>query len=125
MSLAQRSRGLALAAALSLTVGTGLAVLPATSASATSLIRGVGTHWSPISTSFLRGGSVRWTAVSNSHQVKAFGGNWTYQSRILHPGQTTLARTFNTRGTFRFYCTIHGSVVNGVCHGMCGRIVVR
>jgi plastocyanin len=125
MALAHRSRSAALAAALSLVVGSGLAVLPVTPASATAAINGIGMHWSPVATSILQGGSVRWKAVSNTHQVKAYGGNWTFQSRILHPGQATLTKTFNTRGTFRFYCTIHGSIVNGVCHGMCGRIVVR
>jgi len=114
-----------LAAALSLLVGTGLAVLPATPASATVLIRGIGTQWSPITTNILRGGSVRWKAATGGpHQVKAWGGNWTFQSRILQNGASTLARTFSTRGTFRFYCTFHGRIVNGVCEGMCGRIVV-
>ena len=122
MSKGHRSRGAALVAATFLAVG--MAMLPAAPASATSVVRGVGTHWSPVATGILRGGSVRWSAVSNEHQVKAYGGNWTYRSRILQPGQSTLARTFNTRGTFRFYCTIHGSLINGVCHGMCGRIVV-
>ena len=125
MSFAHRSRGTALAAALSLMVGMGLAVLPATPASATSVIQGISTHWSPTTTTILQGGSVRWMAVSNTHHVKAYGGNWTFQSRFLHPGQSTLTKTFNTRGTFRFYCTIHGAIVNGVCQGMCGRIVVR
>jgi len=35
-----------------------------------------------------------------------------------------VTRTFNKRGTFRYYCTIHGSVSNGVCDGMCGAIRV-
>ena len=35
-----------------------------------------------------------------------------------------MTRTFNQSGTFRYYCTIHGSVSNGNCSGMCGRIVV-
>ena len=35
-----------------------------------------------------------------------------------------MTRTFNKRGTFRNYCTIHGSVSNGVCDGMCGAIRV-
>lgn len=124
MSLARRSRGAALAAAVTLMAAGGLALIPGGPASATVVVRGVGTRWSPATTNILRGGSVRWMAVSNAHQVRAYGGNWTFGSRILQPGQSTLARTFNTRGTFRFYCTIHGRLVNGVCQGMCGRIVV-
>jgi plastocyanin len=124
MWFARRSRSTVLAAALTLVAGGGLALVPASPVSAAAVVRGIGTHWSPITTHILRGGSVRWSAVSNTHQVKAFGGNWTFQSRLLHPGQSTRARTFNAQGTFKFYCTIHGSVVNGVCHGMCGRLIV-
>ena len=40
------------------------------------------------------------------------------------PNGTSVKRTFNRRGTFRFYCTIHGNLVNGACSGMCGSIVV-
>jgi plastocyanin len=101
-----------------------ITLLPQTPASAAALVKGIGTNWSPTRTNILRGGSVRWKAVSGTHQVKAYGGNWTFQSHLLAPGQITLARTFGSRGTFRFFCTIHGSVTNGVCSGMCGKIVV-
>ena len=123
-SFLHRSRAALLAAALALVAAGGLAVIPSTTAQATAVVRGSGTQWSPVRTNIARGGQVRWAAVSRTHQVKAFGGNWTFTSRMLAPGQTTMPRTFNTRGTFKFYCTIHGSVTNGVCHGMCGRIVV-
>jgi plastocyanin len=109
---------------LTLVAAGGLALIQATPASATSTIWGVGMQWSPVRTNIVHGGSVRWSSVSNTHQVKAFGGNWHFTSRMLHPGQSTTAKTFGTRGTYRFYCTIHGSIVNGMCHGMCGRIVV-
>lgn len=124
MSFARRSRMAALGAALTLVTAGGLALISAGPASATSVVRGTGTHWTPARTNIVHGGSVRWAAVTNQHQVKAYGGNWRFTSRMLQPGQSTLAKTFNTRGTFKFYCTIHGSVVNGVCSGMCGRIVV-
>jgi plastocyanin len=54
--------------------------------------------------------------------VKSRGSNWSYFRNV--PVGTSVARTFTRRGTFRYYCTIHGSVVNGVCSGMCGSIVV-
>jgi plastocyanin len=49
--------------------------------------------------------------------------------REIVPGTTirwraVAARTFDRRGTFRYYCTIHDTVVDGVCSGMCGRIVI-
>ena len=65
---------------------------------------------------------MRWRAVEGSHTVKSRGTNWSYFRNL--PVGTSVTRTFNRRGTFRYYCTIHGSVVNGVCSGMCGRIVV-
>jgi plastocyanin len=78
--------------------------------------------WSPAVKSINRGVIVRWRSVEGSHTVKSRGTNWSYFRNV--PVGTSVARTFTRRGTFRYYCTIHGSVVNGVCSGMCGRIVV-
>lgn len=78
--------------------------------------------WSPNVRNISTGTTIRWRAVDGSHNVKSRGTNWSY-FRSLANG-TTVTRTFNRRGTFRYYCTIHGTVVNGVCSGMCGRIVV-
>jgi plastocyanin len=112
-------------AALVLTAG----LLLGTTGSADAVtvgVRGVfnGTRyvWSPKTKTITRGTTVRWRAVNGSHTVKSRGTNWTYFRNL--PAGTSVARTFNRRGTFRYYCTIHGSVVNGVCSGMCGSIVV-
>jgi plastocyanin len=78
--------------------------------------------WSPTVKPINRGVIVRWRSVDGSHTVRSRGTNWSYFRNL--PVGTSATRTFNRRGTFRFYCTIHGSVVNGVCSGMCGRIVV-
>jgi plastocyanin len=78
--------------------------------------------WSPTVREIARGTTVRWRAVDGDHNVKSRGANWSYFRSV--PAGTSVARTFNRRGTFRYYCTIHGSVSNGVCSGMCGRIVV-
>jgi plastocyanin len=89
-------------------------------------VRGVfnGTRyvWSPKVKSITRTTTVRWRAVDGSHTVKSRGANWTYFRNL--PLGSSVARTFNRRGTFRYYCTIHGHVANGVCTGMCGSIVV-
>jgi plastocyanin len=78
--------------------------------------------WSPKTRSIVPGTTIRWRAVDGSHNVKSRGSNWSYFRSL--PSGAAVARTFNRRGTFRYYCTIHGSVTNGVCSGMCGRIVV-
>jgi plastocyanin len=78
--------------------------------------------WSPTVKPINRGVIVRWRSVDGSHTVRSRGTNWSYFRNL--PVGTSVTRTFNRRGTFRYYCTIHGSVVNGVCSGMCGRIVV-
>jgi plastocyanin len=121
--MAKRSmRGVAvLAVAVGLTLGTsGLAD------AVTVGVRGVfnGTHfvWSPKVRTIARGTTVRWRAVDGNHTVKSRGANWSYLRNL--PLGSSVARTFNRRGTFRYFCTIHGTVSNGVCTGMCGRIVV-
>jgi len=78
--------------------------------------------WSPAVRTIAPGTTIRWRAVNGGHNIKSRGANWSFFRTL--PAGTTRTRTFNQRGTFRFFCTIHGNVVNGVCSGMCGRIVV-
>jgi plastocyanin len=120
MSIAHRSR----AAALTLAASAVLTVFAISPASAAVTVRGVGTHWSPATTAIMRGAAVRWRSTSGTHRIKSYGTNWSYL-RNLPQGTSSAPRTFNHRGTFRFYCTIHGYVAGGVCSGMCGKIVVR
>jgi plastocyanin len=112
-------RRLAIVVCLSAIVG--LAGVP--SASASVLVKGSGTRWSPAKVTVAKGGLVRWKATLGTHHVRAYGGNWSF-SRAL-PSGSSVTRRFRHKGTFRFYCTIHGALVNGVCTGMCGKIVVR
>lgn len=99
-----------------------LLTLAATGPVAAVTIRGDGTRWRPSSVDIARGDRVRWRAVLGNHNVRAWGGNWTY-FRTIDQGES-VARRFRTRGTFRFFCTIHGDVVAGQCSGMCGRVLV-
>ena len=88
-------------------------------------VRGVfdgGYVWRPKTRSIVVGTTVRWKAVEGNHNVQSRGSNWSYFRNL--PEGTSVARDFNRRGTFRYYCTIHGTVQDGVCSGMCGRIVV-
>lgn len=110
------------AAAIVAVVGAiGVGAAPA--ASAAVLIRGNSSRWHPTTTTILRGGAVRWKAVDVRHTVRSYGSNWSY-SADLPAGTSTSPKTFTRRGTFRFYCSIHGSVSGGVCTGMCGKVVV-
>jgi plastocyanin len=100
----------------------GVLTLGAAAPAAAVVIRGNGTRWRPSSVDIARGDRVRWRAALGTHTVRAFGGNWTY-FRTINQGES-VARRFRTRGTFRFFCTIHGDVAAGRCTGMCGRVLV-
>lgn len=78
--------------------------------------------WSPKVRDISRGTTIRWRAVDGNHNVKSRGANWSYFRNL--PRGTAVSRTFRSRGRFRYFCTIHGSVSNGVCSGMCGSIRV-
>jgi plastocyanin len=96
----------------------------AASAPATALVvvRGGGQRWRPSVVDIDRREVVRWRAVSGIHTVRAYGGNWKYSKRI-GPGES-VQRRFKQRGTYRFFCSIHGRVAGGTCTGMCGRVSV-
>jgi plastocyanin len=79
-------------------------------------------RWRPATATVARGTQITWLAVTGTHTVQSYGGNWTYH-RNLSAG-SSVTRTFRVRGTFRYYCQIHGYVSGGVCTGMCGKIVV-
>jgi plastocyanin len=89
---------------------------------AVTLVKGDGSQWRPSRVTIDRGEAVRWKAVFRTHVVKAYGGNWTFRQR-LEEGESVRHR-FRSGGTFRFFCTIHGSVSGGVCSGMCGKVRV-
>jgi plastocyanin len=91
-------------------------------AEAATVIRASGVSWSPATLRVDRGAVVRWKGVSGTHHVRAYGGNWSFDRAL--PADTKVKRRFNRAGTFRYYCTIHGSVSGGLCSGMCGRVIV-
>ena len=108
----------ALALAVGLTLGTsGIAD------AVTVGVRGISPNvWSPKVRRIAPGTIVRWRAVNTRHTVRSRSGNWSFFRNL--PVGTTAARRFNRRGTFRYRCTIHSHVASGLCHGMCGSIVV-
>ena len=54
--------------------------------------------------------------------MTAYKGAWSKNTQI-NTGQST-SFTFNSSGVYKFRCRFHSTVTNGVCSGMCGKIVV-
>lgn len=80
-------------------------------------------HWAPTRVSIEEGWRVKWVARQLNHTVVAYGGNWHFRHAL--PQGASVTRRFADSGTYLFRCSIHSSVVNGVCDGMCGKIVVH
>jgi plastocyanin len=85
-------------------------------------IRGRSQRWHPRSVTISSGTRVVWRAVDTTHTVTAYRGSWSKDTRIA-AGSTT-SFTFRNAGTYKYRCTIHSSIVNGRCDGMCGTVVV-
>jgi plastocyanin len=119
MSANRGSRG-ALSLVVAAVLGVGLSAPPAQAAPV--VIRGHAVIWSPANVTIVRGGVVRWRSVHLTHNVYAYGTNWTFGASL--PEGSATKHRFNRRGTFRFRCTLHSTLLNGVCSGMCGSVGV-
>ena len=99
-------------------------ILPATIAQASALVKlgGSMNTFRPKLLSINKGTKVVWKDVGGSHTVTAYSKNWS-KSVTLSTGQTT-SFTFKTTGRFKYRCLFHSTLVNGVCSGMCGKVVV-
>jgi plastocyanin len=83
-----------------------------------------GNAWNPAKTTVTRGGRVTWSNPTyQDHPIVAYGGNWAFSKSLSHGG--AVSRTFNSADTFKFRCTLHSYMSGGVCHGICGRVVVQ
>lgn len=79
--------------------------------------------WSPDFKHVVPGTKVIWkNPTDRSHTVTAYGGGWSKNSTVSAGSRTS--KTFRNEGTFRYRCTIHSTVTNGDCSGMCGTIHV-
>ena len=99
----------------------------ATAASGAVLVRGLRTDdgrniWRPRKVDVDVGQTVKWKAVEGNHTVTAYGGNWS-KDVTLAQGETT-TKTFNNPGRYKFRCRFHSTLSDGVCSGMCGKVVV-
>jgi plastocyanin len=95
-------------------------------AQAATVIKGVSTtsgfRWKPHAVSVAKGTKVVWRAVDGTHTVTAWKGNWSKNTTIAQGTSTSF--TFKRTGVYRFRCTFHSTLANGVCSGMCGRVTV-
>ena len=98
----------------------------APTANSAVVVKGVsgasGFHWMPKTVNISHGTKVTWKAVTSSHTVTAYKGAWS-KNTTINQGQST-SFTFNNPGVYKFRCRFHSSLVNGVCSGMCGKVVV-
>ena len=79
--------------------------------------------WSPTVREIVKGDRIVWrNPTDDFHNVKSQGSNWSYFENL--PEGETAAKRFRRTGTFKYRCSLHSSIENGVCHGMCGRIKV-
>lgn len=118
MSRPRTRAGTALAVVAALT----LVLALASPAQAVTLIKGYNSRWHPAKVRITRGSVVRWKAVDVRHRLRSYGGNWSLNA-VLDPGESVRHR-FRRTGTFKFYCSIHGYLLGGVCYGMCGKVTV-
>jgi plastocyanin len=88
----------------------------------TKVVKAIVSHWSPTTVRLSAGGSVKWKAISGTHTVTAFGAGWSFNHSL--PQGSAATHRFTRAGTYRFRCTIHSTLVNGQCTGMCGKVVV-
>jgi len=93
-------------------------------AQASVVIKATSTRlWNPAKTSVAKGTKVVWkNPTTATHTVTAYKGSWS-KNVTLSPGATT-SFLFKNTGTFKFRCTIHSTLLNGVCSGMCGVVKV-
>ena len=102
-----------------------VAVFTVGSAGAAVVIKGVrttaGFRWKPHAVSVAVGTKVVWKAVTGTHTVTAYKGRWSKSTTIAQGATTSF--TFRSAGVYKFRCLFHSSLTDGVCSGMCGKVV--
>ncbi|MDP9233019.1 MAG: hypothetical protein M3P01_00500 [Actinomycetota bacterium] len=83
-----------------------------------------GCHWAPSFKKVDKGTKIVWKNVSSvTHTVKSYRGHWMHKKFLL-PGAKT-HKVLKKHKVYFFRCTIHSTLNNGVCSGMCGKIKVK
>ena len=70
------------------------------------------------------GGTVTWEWESSGHTVTSVFEPSFQSAPISNANHVHGPLTFNTAGTYKYYCTVHGSASNGNVSGMSGQVVV-
>jgi plastocyanin len=112
-----RFRGRHLLAVIAFLVGLLLAVVPTLGADQAVKAGGGSNVFNPKTVTVPAGEKVTWTNAGGSHNVKFDDGSFEQPSNP-DSSSWTASRTFNTAGTYTYYCEQHGS------SGMTGTIVV-
>ena len=102
-------------------------LLAAPSLADTYRIRAAGTvvnaHWEPDERHISQGDKIKFVNRQDvRHNVHGYRG-WDFHRAL--PADSAFRKTFNNAGTYRFRCRIHSDVNDGVCSGMCGKVVVH
>ena len=122
MKVRKRVTAIAMGAVVA-AVGVGMAAAPTLAASTTVKATGNDT-WSPSSKTVSKGTKVVWKNPSDDdHNVVSYKGSWSKSSSLAEGGSTSYA--FRKGGTFKYRCSLHSSLNDGKCEGMCGKVVVR
>jgi plastocyanin len=104
---------------LLLAAGFAVAVVPASAADQSVTARNF--EFAPNSVTISQGETVTWSNSGGYHNVKFDDGSFTDPPTAI-AALWTVSRTFDTPGTFRYYCTAHGGAGGS---GMSGTVVVN
>ena len=120
------SRTLSLMVAVMLALGL-LVAMAGTGLAARQRVRAGHNSWRPDHLFITRADTVVWRNPDDRrHNVVAYGGGWRF-NRTLDPGESA-RRVFDevpaNGDPFLYRCTLHSTIDDGLCHGMCGLIHV-
>lgn len=90
----------------------GLAAVPASAADQT-VTAGPSIQFSPEAVEIDQGDTVTWNNAGGVHNVEFDDGSFT-EPPTADSGWSGVQRTFNTPGTFRYHCGLHGQAMTGV-----------
>jgi plastocyanin len=93
-----------------------LAVAVGVAGASGNTVKAVNYSFKPGTITISKGQAVTWKRVEGRHTVTLKDGSF---DKTLTKSHSTRSRTFNKRGTFRYYCRFHRSL------GMKGKVVVQ
>ena len=80
--------------------------------------------YSPSDARVTVGGTVTWEWDGSGHSVTSVSTPGFQSAPVSNAGFTLGPLTFNTAGTYKYYCTVHGQTSGGNVSGMSGQVVV-